>query len=281
MIVDTHCHCWPRWPYARAADAPPIDVHRHGSAERLRETMTAAGISHALIVAAGIGDPPIDDNAYALEAARRHPGSFSVVADVDSKWSATHHDGRMADRIRALPDAPALAGVSHYLADETDDWMASPEAGAAGAALTERRMLLSLHAPPAWHAAVGGWAQRHPEVPVLLHHLGLVRDQRELDGLLALAEVPSIIVKASGFAYIDPSGAPPYPAGVERLRAVVEAFGPDRVAWGSDFPVSPEHGVGIDRALGLVRDAVGARGASASEAIMGATAHRLLSRRHA
>lgn len=276
MIIDSHCHCWPRWPYRRHSHAEPLDVERHGSGERLRESMTVAGVGHALIVAADIGEPPIDDSAYALNVAQRHPRTFSVVADIDSRWSATYHDGGTAARVEALPDLPALAGISHYLADEPDEWWNSPSADETGRTLTKRRMLLSLHAPPVWHADVGRWALRHPDVPILMHHVGLARDAEELTGLLGLAEAPNVFVKASGLVYTDPAGGPDHAVGVELLRTVISAFGPDRVAWGSDFPVSAEHGIDMVRGLELVGDVAGRFGASATEAIMGGTAAQLL-----
>lgn len=279
MIIDAHCHAWPRWPYPRDEAAAPIDVDGHGSIERLRTAMTDAGVSRALIVSANIGEPPIDDNAYIAAAARRHHGALFFVADLDSKWSPAYHDGRMAERVRALPDDPRRIGVGHYLTDHPDGWWRSPDAAGLGHALAERGMLLSLHAPAPWHPAVGGWARRHPEVPVLLHHLGLVGDEQELAGLIALADVANVFVKASGFAYVDPQGADSsFPAATRRLRAIITAFGPDRVAWGSDFPVSPEYGIDYGRALELVHDVAAEFGALACEAVLGGTMAALWTR---
>lgn len=279
MIIDAHCHAWPRWPYRRDAGAAPIDEAMHGSIERLRAAMTVAGVTHAMLVAADIGDPVIDDNDYAARGAASAPELFSFVSDVDSRWSATHHDGRMGVRIAALPDDDSRLGIGHYLADAADSWWESREADHVGRILAERRMLLSLHAPPPWHAAVGEWAGRHPEVPVLLHHLGLVQNRRDLSALVRLADVPSIHVKASGFGYVDPDGASSgHPFARTALKEVVASFGAERVAWGSDFPVSPERGIDYDRALGDVSDVVGAFGDAALAVVLGGTAARLLGR---
>lgn len=272
MIIDAHCHAWPRWPYPRAADAAPIETDRHGSIERLRAAMTDAGVSRALVVSANIGDPPIDDDSHVAAAADEDPDALSFVADIDSRWSPTYHDGRMAERVRALPEDATRIGVGHYLADRADGWWDSPDAEGLGRALAERGMLLSLHAPPPWHPAIGEWARRHPDVPVLLHHLGLVRDEDELAGLLSLADASSVFVKASGFAYVDPEGAgASFPTGIRVLRTVLETFGPNRVVWGSDFPVSPEYGIDYGRALVLVRDVAMGFGAQACEAVLGGT----------
>jgi predicted TIM-barrel fold metal-dependent hydrolase len=55
------------------------------------------------------------------------------------------------------------------------------------------------------------------------------------DGLKALAGVPGLTCKLSGLGMFDPQWT------LESLRpvaaAVLEIFGPDRVMWGSNFPV--------------------------------------------
>lgn len=279
MIVDAHCHAWPRWPYPVDPGTPRIDVDRHGAVDRLRAEMSSAGVGQAMIVCADIGEPAADDNAYVAAAAAMHPTVLTYVADVDSRWSATYHDAHMDRRIRALPEDPRLVGITHYLADAVDDWWTSPAASRMAEALAERGLLLSLHAPAAWHAAVGTWASEHPHVPVLLHHLGLAREEREISVLLSLASVPNVCVKASGFAYTAPGEGPEFASSGRRLTRIVEAFGPDRVLWGSDFPVSPERGIDYARSLELVVSALAGFGEGARDAVLGDTASALLSGR--
>ena len=113
MIIDAHCHAWPRWPYPRTADAAKIDTERYGSIQRLRAAMTDAGVSRALVVSANIGDPPIDDDSHVAAAAREDPETLSFVADMDSRWSSTYHDGRMTERVLAPPEERARIGGGH------------------------------------------------------------------------------------------------------------------------------------------------------------------------
>lgn len=277
MIVDAHCHCWASWPYPRAAAAPPIDVARHGSAERLLSALREAGVDRALVVAAGIGDPPQDDDAYVADAASRNPELLSWFADLDSRWSPRYHDGHATDRLADVRH-PSLVGVTHYLADSADGWWESPDAEELGDSLAARHLALSLHAPPVWHPSVAGWARRHPDVPVLLHHLGLAADAAQLSALLGLAAVPSLHVKASGFPYVARGTGPGFPTAIDGLRRIVDAFGPARVLWGSDFPVSPEHGVPYAAALDLVREGLAGHGLDVVAAVLGGSASALFDR---
>jgi L-fuconolactonase len=56
-----------------------------------------------------------------------------------------------------------------------------------------------------------------------------------LGPLLALASLPHVSVKLSGLYDID--AAYPHWAARETVARVVDAYGPSRVVWGSDFPV--------------------------------------------
>ena len=64
-------------------------------------------------------------------------------------------------------------------------------------------------------------------------------DEEGLAQLLASAVVPNIYVKASGFHYASArSWDHPWPDALDMLKRVVEAYGPRRICWGSDFPAS-------------------------------------------
>ncbi|MFE6925873.1 amidohydrolase family protein [Nocardia sp. NPDC057663] len=111
-------------------------------------------------------------------------------------------------------------------------------------------------------------AERFPEVPIVLDHLGTpagifgpvgkntghTAAQREAlfarwrDDLTDLAAQPQVVAKVSGLMMpvlghpVPPRGAPtPVPELVERvwplLAHALAVFGPDRLIWGSNFPV--------------------------------------------
>lgn len=240
--------------------------------------MTEAGVDHAFLIAAQIGTPPTADNAYVAKYVDADPTRFSMFLDLDSHWSDSYHDGGTTERLRALSAQFPLLGVAHYLASEPDDWWSSPDAYALGRLLDETGLVLSLHAPPAWHSAIAAWVLRHPSIAVLLHHQGLVRTDDETVALATLAPAPGVRVKISGFSYVSPDEQAPFTAAFGRLRRTLDTFGPDRMLWGSDFPVSPERGIDYHMSLDLLRDEFADLGADALGAILGGNALRLRDR---
>jgi L-fuconolactonase len=90
---------------------------------------------------------------------------------------------------------------------------------------------------PALHA----FARRHPELPVVIDHLAKpamdgMPDAQWLAGMARLAALPQVHCKLSGMVT---EAGPGWTAG--RLRPyvdhVLQAFGPERIIWGSDWPV--------------------------------------------
>ncbi len=79
-------------------------------------------------------------------------------------------------------------------------------------------------------------------------------DSEVLREVLACAAEPNITVKASGFYYGSAAWAEyPYPDQLALFRRIVDAFGPKRLAWGSDFPVCSWVACTYPQALDIVR----------------------------
>ncbi len=238
-LADSHCHAWRRWPY------PPLvpDEEARGTIEQLLYEMDINGVEQALVVCAAIDGNP-DNTEYVASARERHPGRLHLVADLDCTWSSTYHVPGSADRLRALDDRYELAGFTHYVEERNDGWLLGDEAEAVFTLASERRLLVSLAASPAWQADLRVIARRHPDVPVLCHHLGEVRvaDGLGSDALaevLASAAVNNIYVKASGLHYASARGWDhPWPDALGVLSRIFDAYGPSRLCWGSDFPAS-------------------------------------------
>ncbi len=235
-ILDSHSHAWRLWPYP--PEVPDEDAR--GTIEQLLYEMDANGVVQALVVCAAIG-ANLDNTAYVAHARERHPGRFHLVGDLDCTWSSTYHQPGSADRLRELDDRYGLTGITHYLDKHNDGWLLSDQAEALFSAAAQRRLLVSLAAGPSWQADLRVLARRHPDVPVLCHHLGdlHVGDPAGLAEVVASAVVPNIYVKASGFHYAAEAGWDyPWPDALEVLRRIFDAYGPARLCWGSDFPAS-------------------------------------------
>jgi len=93
MIIDSHSHAWPRWPYQ-----PPVpDDESHGRVEQLLFEMDQNGVDQAVIICAQIQRNP-DNNEYIAEQVKRHPSRLHQFPDVDCSWSPTYHAPGAADR---------------------------------------------------------------------------------------------------------------------------------------------------------------------------------------
>jgi predicted TIM-barrel fold metal-dependent hydrolase len=116
-------------------------------------------------------------------------------------------------------------------ADGTADWFFD-EAERIG-------MHMLVYAPGMQHL-VAAKARQHPDLRITVCHLGIstaLRDA-EIEGpiqdVLRLSELPNIAVKASSLPSFvtDPY---PFHSLHGHIRRVVDAFGPERVFWGSDL----------------------------------------------
>ncbi|GAB3601571.1 amidohydrolase family protein [Microbacterium tumbae] len=279
MIVDTHTHTWPRWPYR--PDVP--DADSRGSAENLVLEMDRAGVDVALVVSARIENAE-DNNEYGRDAASRHPGRLLQIADLDSRFGPDYHRPGAADRLRALVDRHDPVGVSHYLAPENDGWLLSDEGLELFSVAAEKRLLVSLAVPPAWLDDLRAVAGRFPEVPFLVNHLGVVMLHPEgVDEGLRLVldhdDIPNLLVKVSGYYYgHERPWDYPYADRLRIVRAFAESWGVGRMVWASDWPsLLPHHS--YRQALQVLREHAGFLSAEDVESIQGGTAERLLRER--
>lgn len=82
-------------------------------------------------------------------------------------------------------------------------------------------------------------AERHPGLKLTIDHLGFVgftpdRQMIQADGLLRWARLPNVAVKPTGLPdYVtDPY---PFASMHDKVRALYDAYGPERLFWGSDI----------------------------------------------
>jgi len=239
VIVDSHCHAWRQWPYQ-----PPVpDPKSRAIVEQLLFEMDQNGVDKAVVICARIDDNP-DNNEYVAECVQAYSERLYQFADVDCYWSDTYHAPGAADRLSAAVERYGLTGFTHYVnADDDGAWYLSEE-GLAFFQTAERlgqiaSMALPVHVQP----TVREVARRFPGLTFLYHHMGRARVapdqfsewQREIT---ASAQQPNIHVKLSGFHYASQvAWEYPYPDCAPIVRTLYEQFGPERLHWGSDYPV--------------------------------------------
>lgn len=237
MIFDSHTHAWRHWPYQ--PEVP--DPRGRGLVEQLLWEMDRHGVDRAVLVCARIEHNP-DNNEYAAECVRRYPDRLVQFADVDCLWTDTYHRPGAAARLAEAAERYQLRGFTHYLKDDPD-WFGSDEGLAFFAKAAELRLVASLALGPRWQPALRALASRFPEVTFLCHHLAGARaaeplPRPDLAEILRSAAVPNICIKLSGLHYAAERGWD-YPCSdaIHVVRLLYEQYGPERLCWGSDYPV--------------------------------------------
>lgn len=280
MIIDAHCHAWRFWPYE-----PPVpDPASRARVEQLLFEMDQHGVDQAVVICAHIAHNP-DNNAYVAESVRRYPDRLHQFVDVDSFWSPTYHSPGGAERLSAATRACGARGFTHYVRDDDDgSWFLSPDGLAFFGQAAEQRAIASLALPARLQPVLREVARRFPTVPFLCHHMAGARVDESaaaLADILASAHMPNIHVKLSGFHYASamPWGYP-YDDCAAIVRALYEHFGPERLHWGSDYPVV-RRAATYQQALEMVRTHHAFIEPSDRRRILGASLGDLLARHSA
>ena len=245
MIIDAHCHAWEQWPYEPAVPDPGSRAR----AERLLWEMDQAGVDQAVLISATIGGNDASDTnaAYTAGCATRSAGRLHAFPDVDCRWHASHHTPGAADRLRQIVARFKPAGFTHYLHEDRDPaWLLSADGLEFFAAADQACLIASLACGPRQMPTICALAWRFPGMPFLIHHLGRVvvdpLDAEARRAVLDAAAVPNIHIKLSGFGFAVREGWNfPQAATHDLVRALYQQFGPLRLCWGSDYPVSQRY----------------------------------------
>ncbi|HXW46667.1 MAG TPA: amidohydrolase family protein [Streptosporangiaceae bacterium] len=257
-IVDSHQHVWdvsehPQpWLDSDPALAP---LRRRFSIADLAPLAAASGVS-ATVVVQTLTDPVETPELLALAAAE--PLVQAVVG-----WADLTAPG-VADTLaslRALPGGQFLSGIRHPLLVEPDpDWLSRAEVRRGLAAMSSAGLCFDLVPRPGQLPSLVSQVARLPGVTFVLDHLGNVEVGGQVDAgwaraLAAFAALPGTACKLSG---ILGEAGPADGGDVSRLRPYFElaldCFGPDRLMFGSDWPVctlSAPYGDVVAAALAL------------------------------
>lgn len=217
-------------------------------------------------------DQSLAETQFLLDLARRHSFVKGVVGWVDLR------SADLDATLDGLGEEPLLRGVRHVAQAEADDFLARDEVirgidriGRAG--LTYDILIVERQMPAALALTA-----RLPNQPFVLDHLGkpAIREGRLepwAGHLRELARRPNVCCKLSGlvteadWTRWQDGDLRPY------LDVALEAFGPDRLMFGSDWPVclvvAP-----YERVFAVMADYASALSETERDAIFGGTASR-------
>ncbi len=283
-VVDAHQHVWDRSVRAQpwlASDPELAPLLRDFALADLRPLAAAANVT-ATVVVQTVAEPGETPELLALAAAD------PLVAAVVGWADLTRPD--IADALaalRELPGARFLAGLRHPAVAEPDpDWLTRPDVLRGLAATAAAGLTFDVVVHPAWLPAAERAAAARPELTFVLDHLGNADvtarvDERWASAIRRLAALPNLSCKLSGILSEPAPSAPSAPSATDPVahlrpcyQVALDAFGPDRMMFGSDWPVSTlgaPYGDVVRAAQALIADLSPAEQA----AILSQTARRI------
>jgi L-fuconolactonase len=234
-VIDSHHHLW-RYTEADYGWIPPewAAIRRDFSPDDLRAALDSAGVDGAVAVQAR---QSLEETAWLLGLAARHDFMRGVVG-----WVPLI-DPAIDDILAPFAAHPKLRALRHVLQAEADDaYMLREDFNRGISALTRRGLaydilILERHLPNALR-----FVDRHPEQVFVLDHIAKPRIAAgELEpwakNIRELARRPHVACKLSGMVTEadvkswTPAQLQPY------FDVVLDAFGPGRLLFGSDWPV--------------------------------------------
>ena len=268
-ITDSHAHVWAR-EGSDPAWRPELDFHPDTVApiEQLLVDLDAAGVADAVLVQPSVY---AFDDTYMRRSIAIAPDRLRGVMLVDPL------DPDAAEAIKATALDRRVTGLRMLPLRSDRGWF-GPGAERIWKTAAELALTMTFLVRPDQIPAVARWAQRFRDVAVVIDHLGRPdlgegRGPAAIAELLALASLPNVYVKLSAFGSVN-AAASSDQARPGWLPMVTEAFGVDRVMWGSDYPWVLETGT-IGTSLAATVAALPALSHGDAGAVFGRTARRL------
>lgn len=270
-MIDAHQHFWriARGDYGWLTPALG-PIHRDFGPDDLKPLIDKHGITQTILVQAA---PTVAETIFMLDIAAKTPFVVGVVGWIDF----TAPDA--PDVIARLARDPLLVGLRpmiHDIAD--DDWMLRADLAPALHAMTAHGLVFDALVRPQHLPRLARFVTRYPDLAVVIDH-GAKPDIRNgaFDAwrklIAPLSAYPHVMCKMSGLVTEaatnwTPADVLPYCAELLAL------FGPERLLFGSDWPVVNLAG-GYDVWRDVAMTAVSGLSAADRAAVLGGNASRL------
>jgi L-fuconolactonase len=235
--IDAHQHFWQR---GRFRGDVWLDEPQHrpisGSflPEDLKPLLHWHGIDGSVFVQT---QHDLEENRWALDLAKKHDFIRGVVGWVDLA------SPRCEEQLLEFKGNPRFVGIRHITQGEPDDDFIVRDDVVRGLKVLEKHRVpfdLLFYVRHLKHAAT--LAKKLPRLPMVIDHLAKPRIKDHvtegwIEHLNAAAKFPNVYCKLSGMVTEadwkawKPADLKPY------VEAALEAFGPDRCMYGSDWPV--------------------------------------------
>lgn len=264
MKIDTHQHFWRYSPEDYPWIVPGMEVlARDRMPADLEPLLAETGMGGTVAVQAR---QLVAETAWLLNLAEAYPFILGVVGWVDLQSAEVER------QLERFGSHPKLAGVRHVVQDEPDDRFVLGEAFLRGMEkLAKHNLAYDLLVYPRQLPACIELVSRFPDQVFVLDHIAKPsirsgqRSPWDRD-IARLAARDNVFCKLSGMVteadwnHWRPAEFNPY------LDVVFEAFGPDRLMVGSDWPVCTLAG-SYRSVVGVVSDYLAKRSAAERKAV--------------
>jgi len=228
LVIDTHLHCFAGRADARFAyhkDAP-YRPDAAATPEHLLKCMADAGVDRAIVVHP---EPYQDDHRY-LE-------HCLAVGKDKLKGTCLFFPERddSPKRLRELAKlVPLVAARIHAYNPDRLPAFEKPEFGAFWKAVGDLGLAIQLHFEPRHATGFTKWIENHPDIPVLIDHLGrpFQGTEKEFATVLGWSRFRNAIVKLSS---VPDRGKYPHRDPGKVIRQLTDAFGAERSMYGGGF----------------------------------------------
>ncbi|WFE88348.1 amidohydrolase family protein [Roseibium porphyridii] len=236
MIVDAHQHFWTlargdyAWPNESVAP-----IFKDFGPQDLEPLLVAASVDRTVLVQA---TDSVDETRFLLDLAGKSDRIAAVVGWVDFASDAA------VKTVQDLAKNPLLKGLRPMLQGiEQSDWILQDAAEAVLTQMVSADLRFDALVQPRHLPHLFELAKRHPGLAIVVDHLAKpeMGEGREPDhlwrmGMESLAARPNVYCKLSGMVTeIGPDwklqDLQPF------AKTILDCFGPDRVMFGSDWPV--------------------------------------------
>jgi L-fuconolactonase len=233
LHIDSHMHVWrlSRGDYGwLTPDLGPI--YRDFTIEDARSCWEQAGVDYAILVQAA---PTLEETRYLLSVAENEPKVKGVVGWVDMLAPDA------IDELEKLASNRLLLGIRPMLQDiPDDDWMLKAELAPVYRALVDLGLRFDALVLPRHLPNLLRLIERHQDLKVVIDHGAkppIGGDLSSWHGDLArLARNPHVHCKFSGL--VTECAEQVSLAALEPVsQALLALFGPERLMFGSDWPV--------------------------------------------
>ncbi len=244
MIVDTHMHVWANDPQRYAFPHPYVKDFKgaphEGTLEMLIEDMDRHGCTHAVLVQVIYHGW---DNTYVADCVKRFPQRLKAHGLIDPT------DPQVAQKLEFWMKEHGLHGMRFspiYYANGNrggDGWLDAEVTHRLWRKAEELNAVFNFFIAPKQLPKLEKMVQAHKQVRIIIDHLGQmdlgVEDpEPDFRLLLAMARYPNVWVKVSELSSVSKSKTYPFADAYPYVKRVYEAFGPDRLLFGTGYPGS-------------------------------------------